>query len=80
MFSRSEAAAAMAGVDGSCLAPGAPPLNVAWAQLNVAPKTKQAEVLGVGVAYEGVPPEVTPHEVRGAASGQRGEQTIALHR
>jgi hypothetical protein len=65
MFSRHEAAAAMAALDGAALAgPGAPPLTVAWAQLNVLPKAQQSEVVGATVGYGCVPPGVTPHEVR----------------
>jgi hypothetical protein len=66
MFSRNEAATAMAALDGAALspgAPGAPPLKVAWAQLNVLPKAQQSEVVGATVAYSAVPPAITPHEV-----------------
>jgi hypothetical protein len=74
MFSRSEAVAAMAAVDGSLLVPGVAPLKVAWAQLNVAPKAQQAEIPGATVAYCALPPAVTPHE---ASAGARGG--VAVH-
>ncbi|KAI8477492.1 MAG: hypothetical protein J3K34DRAFT_455294 [Monoraphidium minutum] len=63
MFSRSEAAGAMAALDGYGLVPGVAPLKVAWAQLNVAPKAQQAELPGAVVAFSSLPPAVTPHEV-----------------
>lgn len=68
MFTRHEAAAAMAALNGAQLThAGAPGLEVAWAQLNVMSKAQQAEVAGAVVAYECVPLEATPLEVRGKA-------------